>query len=92
MRLARKKDRRTSKQAVPETAKRLRAIDIVVKMAELHPRSTANELAYFASAAFTGTLQETYRKRTAEAVAQGLLVECGEKMCSLTGHSATVSV
>jgi hypothetical protein len=90
MALARKTDKRTSKQAVPAKATLLTAKLALIEMAKLHPRSTANELALFCTHTFKGVMAETFRKRVGEAVAGGMLVECGTKMCSLTGKSATV--
>lgn len=89
--LSRKSDKITSQKSAAETEKKLgRLQEMMLGMiaASLWP-PTANEAAKEAASEFSGRA-ESYRKRALELVRAGRIVECGERVCKVTGKTATV--
>jgi hypothetical protein len=87
--ICRKSDPITSHQSAAETELKLNITQsrMLGVMTCVVPK-TANEAARICNDRFGGGLCETYRKRCRELVERGLLIECGERACEVTGKAA----
>lgn len=86
--LSRKSDPITSQKAAAETEKKLGRLQeqmLGMIRASLWP-PTANEAAQEAASEFSGRV-ESYRKRIKELIDRGLIEECGERRCEVTGKA-----
>ena len=91
--LSRKSDPITSQKSAAETEKKLtglqeKMLHVIKCMGEVKA-PTANEAAAMCIEVFRSGLSETYRKRAKEMVRAGLIEECGERACKVTGKTAT---
>ena len=86
--LSRKSDPQTSQQSAAETEKKLgRLHTIIIREMGCFTRPvTANEIADFCSGV-NGGVAESYRKRMGELLDRGLIEECGERRCEITGKN-----
>ena len=89
--LSRKSDKLTSQKSAAETEPKLGPLhqSFLCGLGILYKPSTANEVARLC-VELDGGLSESYRKRPAELVHRGLIEECGERACEVTGKTATV--
>ena len=88
--LARKSDPRTSRDAVPSDSQLSSVKRLMLDVLGEHSL-TANELAELCERDprnVTGKRCETFRKRCAELVHDGLLCVVGERQCAVTGKVA----
>jgi hypothetical protein len=88
---AREVDPDTSHMAAAQVARKSRTLHDAMLMSLIvsnHPM-TAQEMAA-ACVGRRGGLAESYRKRTGELVAEGLIVQCGVRICGITGSSAHI--
>jgi hypothetical protein len=87
--LSRKSDPITSQKSAAETEKKLGTLhqSFLCSLAILRRNSTANEIAANC-VGLDGGSHESYRKRAKELVRDGLIEECGERACEITGKTA----
>jgi hypothetical protein len=85
--IARKSDPQTSQQSAAETEKKLGRYKAVFLQSLRHLKSaTANEVAQDC-VLLNGGVTESYRKRAKELLTDGLIEECGERRCEITGKN-----
>ena len=87
--LSRKSDPITSQKSAAETAKKLGPLKEAFLLGlRFLKEATANEVATDCVLQ-CGGITESYRKRAKDLVRDGLIEECGERACEVTGKTAT---
>ena len=86
--IARKSDPQTSQQSAAETEKIIGPLhqSFLCCLGVMDRASTANEVAYECRK-LDGGMVESYRKRAKELLDRGLIEECGERRCEITGKN-----
>lgn len=87
--LSRRADPITSQKSAAETAKRLGPLkESFLLGLRFLKEATANEVATDCVLQ-CGGITESYRKRAKDLIRDGLIEECGERACKVTGKTAT---
>jgi hypothetical protein len=88
--LSRKSDPITSQKSAAETEKKLGPLkEAFLILLRFLKEATANEVATDCVLQ-CGGIAESYRKRAKDLIRDGLIEECGDRRCEVTGKSATV--